>query len=251
VTTVEIPVTLVPLAELKLDEHNARTHSRRNLDAIKTSLLRFGQQKNLVVAADMTVIAGNGTVAVAREIEAEGHDHGAPAWPGMSESGPLLLAKVFPGSAEEARAYAIADNRTGELADWEEQVLAEQLTALHAADAALAEAAGFDAVEIDELTAQVAAAARHASSFGPPDFPGQVHHTGLAELREMYGSKATRALVFEYPNATFAWVIERLSEQRDARGLSSNAEAIVAVLAEVCDSEPPAVDEPPVVAEEA
>ena len=46
---------LRPIAELTHDPANARSHPERNLDAIKESLSRFGQQKPIVVARDGTV----------------------------------------------------------------------------------------------------------------------------------------------------------------------------------------------------
>jgi ParB-like chromosome segregation protein Spo0J len=51
----------------------------------------------------------------------------------------------------EATAYAIADNRTAELAEWDEGALAEQLAALQIDDEALASATGFDASEIERM----------------------------------------------------------------------------------------------------
>lgn len=54
---------LRPVADLVLDPANARSHDERNLAAIRDSLARFGQQKPIVVAADGTVLAGNGTRA--------------------------------------------------------------------------------------------------------------------------------------------------------------------------------------------
>ena len=55
----------MPVNELVNDPNNARTHDERNLDAIRASLERFGQQKPIVINADNTVVAGNGTLAAA------------------------------------------------------------------------------------------------------------------------------------------------------------------------------------------
>jgi ParB-like chromosome segregation protein Spo0J len=56
------------ISELSLDPSNVRKHSRRNLDAIKASLRKFGQQKPIVVDATGVVLAGNGTLTAAREL---------------------------------------------------------------------------------------------------------------------------------------------------------------------------------------
>ena len=87
---------------LSADPANVRTHDKRNIDAIKASLRRFGQQKPIVVDGDGVVVAGNGTLAAAREL-------------GWQE---IAVARTNLKGAD-AVAYAIADNRTAELARWE------------------------------------------------------------------------------------------------------------------------------------
>lgn len=118
----------VAIATLVLDPRNARKHGRRNLEAIKASLARFGQQKPIVVGADGQVIAGNGTVEAAK---AMGWTHVSVVRSGLED--------------HERSAYAIADNRTAELAAWDDAVLATQLAELAAIDLTLVEATGFDA----------------------------------------------------------------------------------------------------------
>ena len=44
-------LTTIKITELSLDPSNVRKHSRRNLNAIKASLRKFGQQKPIVVDA--------------------------------------------------------------------------------------------------------------------------------------------------------------------------------------------------------
>ena len=104
----------IALTELSLDPSNVRKHSRRNLDAIKASLARFGQTRPLVVTEDGLVIAGNGTMAAAEEL-------------GWDE---LEVTRVPFRNPDEARAFALADNRTGELAQWNLPVLLQALESL-------------------------------------------------------------------------------------------------------------------------
>jgi len=54
-------VESLPITTLHLDPANARLHSPRNLEAIKSSLHRFGQQKPIVIDARNIVRAGNGS----------------------------------------------------------------------------------------------------------------------------------------------------------------------------------------------
>ena len=98
----------VPLGPLVLDPNNARTHDKRNIRAIKQSLSRFGQRKAIVVRKDGNIVtAGNGTVTAARQL---GWKH--------------IAAVVTNDTASSAAAYAIADNRTAELAEWDTEELA-------------------------------------------------------------------------------------------------------------------------------
>lgn len=101
-------VETVPLTSLTPDPLNARKHNRRNIDAIKASLSKFGQRKPIVVTNDGTVIAGNGTLEAATSL----------GWKEIS------IARA-PEEWDEntVRAYALADNQTGALAEWEDEIL--------------------------------------------------------------------------------------------------------------------------------
>jgi hypothetical protein len=122
------------VAELAADPANARKHNQRNLDAIKASLQRFGQQKPIVIDKSGVVRAGNGTLAAAQAL-------------GWAE----IDCVVTELTGADATAYAIADNRTAELAEWDNDVLAATLQSLEHEDAALLECAGFTGAELSEL----------------------------------------------------------------------------------------------------
>ena len=124
----------VKIDTLTLDPANVRRHPANNLDAIKASLTRFGQQRPVLVNAKGIIIAGNGTVMAAKAL---GWDH------------INIVRTELDGS--EATAYAIADNRTAELAEWDDDALAQQLAALQIEDEELARAAGFTEKEIAAL----------------------------------------------------------------------------------------------------
>ena len=124
----------VDIATLLHDPSNVRKHGPRNLDTIKASLARFGQVKPIVVDGDNIVRAGNGTLMAARAL----------GWSTID-----IVRTPLKGA--EATAYAIADNRTAELAEWDDESLAQQLAALQIDDEALALATGFDEKEIAAL----------------------------------------------------------------------------------------------------
>lgn len=107
-------IVSVPTASLVSDPSNARSHSRRNLDAIKGSLAVYGQRRPLVVNRNGNVVeAGNGTLAAAIELGWE-----------------LIDVVYFDDDPATAMGFAIADNRTAELAEWHEDNLALTLAAL-------------------------------------------------------------------------------------------------------------------------
>lgn len=111
-----LKVEQVKIESLTPDPENARKHSRRNLDAIIGSLRQFGQRRPLVVFGS-TVIAGNGTLEAAKSL-------------GWTEISITRVPRDW--SIEQARAYALADNRTAELATWDSEILADQLVNLDA-----------------------------------------------------------------------------------------------------------------------
>ena len=106
--------SIVHVSSLRLDNHNARIHDKRNIDAIKRSLQRFGQQKPIVVNNKGVVVAGNGTLEAAI---------------GLGWSDVAVVRTGLEG--DEAAAYAIADNKTSELGTWDERQLKDTLEELN------------------------------------------------------------------------------------------------------------------------
>jgi ParB-like chromosome segregation protein Spo0J len=103
----------VQLDVLTPDPENARVHTDRNLDSIAASLRAYGQRKPVVVQKredEFVVRAGNGTVEAARRL-------------GWDE----IAAVVMDEDDVTAAAYGLADNRTAELASWDEGMLAKLL----------------------------------------------------------------------------------------------------------------------------
>lgn len=124
----------VPIGSLLTDPANLRKHNQRNIDAIRASLLRWGQQRPLVVDAKNIVACGNGTLQAAREL-------------GWTHIG--ITRTALTGA--DLTAFAIADNRSAELAEWADE-LPDALAALAAADPTLTTAAGFTADELAAMT---------------------------------------------------------------------------------------------------
>jgi len=105
----------VLVKDLTLDSENARYHSEKSVRALTKSLELFGQRKPVVITSDNRVVAGNGTVRAALKLSWETVD--AVRVP--DDWGP-----------EKVKAFAIADNRTAELSEWDNTILREQLLQL-------------------------------------------------------------------------------------------------------------------------
>lgn len=123
----------VAIESLIPDPSNARRHDEKNLAAIKGSLAKFGQRKNIVTRNNV-VLAGNGTLAAAKSL----------GWTKIN----ILRADDM--TATEAAAFALADNRSSELASWSDDVLGSTLHALREEGFDLSEI-GFDVSDLDNI----------------------------------------------------------------------------------------------------
>ena len=103
-------ISKVKIKDLNEDPNNARIHNKTNLEKIRHSLDKFGQQKPIVANKDNVVICGNGTLAAAKEL----------GWD-------TILVVHTELEDKDQIAYALADNRTSDLADWHDETLAKQI----------------------------------------------------------------------------------------------------------------------------
>lgn len=130
-----LKIESVPVEKLTFDPANARKHSDANLAAIAQSLKEFGQRKPIVVTEDNVIVAGNGTVEAARLV-------------GMTDVDVVRVPKSW--TADQVKAFALADNRSAELAEWNPEVLSAQLLELEQAGFDV-EALGFDVKPVKTL----------------------------------------------------------------------------------------------------
>lgn len=155
--------------QLTLDPRNTRKHGSRNLAAVRASLKEFGQQQPLLVDKRGVVICGNGRLEAMRQLGWE------EAW-----------VEVTNLTGAEALAYAVADNRTAELAEWDYEELAQQLAALKQEEKGdqLITAAGW---KLDEIRKRMGAAVVPSSGEDPgagekpveiTSKPGDLWHLG-------------------------------------------------------------------------
>lgn len=195
---------LRPLAtEIKglvADAQNARWHDERNIEAIMRSLDTFGQRKPIVVQRDGSIVrAGNGTVEAAKRL----------GW--------TQIAAVFVDDDEvRARAFAVADNRSAELAEWDFAALVENIRFVTDADIDSL-VMGFSEGELRDIL---------AAEFKPAPVDG--FDTDLGEYKTGKKDDASggeKHVTFTEEQMTL--LREALAEYRKARKEASMAEMIV------------------------
>ena len=131
VANLQVTYKRVPIDSLFEDPANARKHGERNLETISNSLRCFGQVESLVVQKSTgKVIGGNGRLRVMKDL-------------GWDE---VDIAEVDITDVQSV-SLGIALNRTAELAEWDDEILAATLNGLALEDGLL-EAAGYDEEEL-------------------------------------------------------------------------------------------------------
>lgn len=109
----------VEIAKLTPDPRNSRAHDERNIEAVMTSFREHGQVKPIVVqrqsdgGRQLVIRAGNASTEAASRL---GWTH--------------IAAVVIDVPDKEAKAYALRDNRTADLAEWDLPNLGAELREL-------------------------------------------------------------------------------------------------------------------------
>ena len=125
----------VPISDLTPYERNPRKNDKA-VKKVAASLEQFGLVKNsVVVDENMVLITGHTTLKAMQSL-------GWTACPAVTQ--------VFGLTEEEKRAYRIADNKFGELAEWDLELLALELDDLMVLDFDL-DQTGFDDKELGKI----------------------------------------------------------------------------------------------------
>ena len=103
-----------PLASLIPDPRNARTHPRRQIDQIKSSITAFGFTNPILADPQGHLIAGHGRLIAAREL-------------GLSEAPVIELGGL---SEAQKKALRLADNKIALNAGWDVDILKLELAEL-------------------------------------------------------------------------------------------------------------------------
>lgn len=122
----------MPIGSVKPYDRNPRRNDAA-VDAVANSITEFGFKNPIIVDKDLVIIAGHTRLKAAKKL-------------GLKEV-PVVIASDL--SEEQAKAFRLADNKTAELAEWDDDLLQEELDALM--DDFDMEDFGFEADVTDDL----------------------------------------------------------------------------------------------------
>jgi len=135
-TTTTYDVQLRKIDDIRPYERNPRINDQA-VDAVAASLAEFGFRQPIVVDEDGVIIVGHTRWKAAKKL-------------GLDKV-PVHVATDLP--PEKVRAYRIADNKTGELAEWDLEILPIELNELRESGFDM-DVLAFDDEELGQLLSQ-------------------------------------------------------------------------------------------------
>lgn len=104
----------VSLEKLRPYERNAKKHGAGQIEKLKASIIEFGFLTPCLIDSEYNLIAGHGRVMAAKELGIE--------------TVPCVFIEGL--TEEQRRAYILADNRLGELGEWDIDIVVGELIEL-------------------------------------------------------------------------------------------------------------------------
>jgi len=127
-----------PIASLRPRARNPRTHSKKQIGQIASSIRNFGFIRPVLIGANSEIIAGHGSIEAAKLV-------------GMTE---VPAVRVDHLSEEQIRAYVIADNKLAENSGWDRDLLRIELLEIEANLEVGIPLLGFETAEVDAICAE-------------------------------------------------------------------------------------------------
>lgn len=151
-----------PIKSIRPYEKNPRRNDEA-VDAVAASIREFGWQQPIVVDKDGVIIAGHTRYKAAKKLKCD--------------TVPVVVADDL--TEDQVKAYRLADNKTGELAEWDTALLGEELAEL--ADFDMSQF-GFDTI----LQEEAREAEEDDYEVNPPEEPkaklGDIYQLGRHRL---------------------------------------------------------------------
>lgn len=104
----------VEIAKIKPYKNNAKIHGKNQLKKLQESISEFGFLTPCLIDQDFNLIAGHGRVEAAKAL-------------GMREVPCVFVEEL---TEQQRKAYILADNKLSELAEWDLEILNQELAEL-------------------------------------------------------------------------------------------------------------------------
>ena len=104
----------VEIAKIKPYKNNAKIHGKNQLKKLQESISEFGFVTPCLIDQDFNLIAGHGRVEAAKAM-------------GMKEVPCVFVEEL---TEQQRKAYILADNKLSELAEWDLEILNQELAEL-------------------------------------------------------------------------------------------------------------------------
>ena len=127
-------IEFLELDKLVPYEKNTKIHKQYQVDQIVNSINEFGFTNPILISKENGIIAGHGRLMAAKKLKLE--------------KVPVIRLDYL--TSEQQKAYIIADNKIAENADWDINLLANELQELNALDFDIS-LLGFSDTELDEF----------------------------------------------------------------------------------------------------
>ncbi|WP_052062019.1 ParB/RepB/Spo0J family partition protein [Rhodococcoides fascians] len=219
----DLEVTDVKIAALRPYEDNPR---KGDIAAIAESLKTNGQFVPIVVNKGTQtgryneILRGNHTALAAKKLK----------WP-------TIKAVHVDVDDEAATRIMLADNKTGQLGDFDEGLLANLLVDLPDLDGT-----GYTAADLDGLLADARDAAEDAVAAATPVVPPTVDPKPAPQPRDdgddasddgrvnVAGQPRSHSVILSYPLEQYSWVTARLAALGDLWDTASNADTLIRLI---------------------
>jgi ParB-like chromosome segregation protein Spo0J len=192
-------VAITRISDLTPDRRNARKRTERSAGMIAKSLEKFGAARSVVIDENGQLLAGHGTIEAAAQVGIE-NVLVVPA-----DGNTVVAVQRSNLTPEQKVQYALADNRSSDLSEWDAEVLSELADEHDLQD-------WFQQDELDDILGQVQELDSEEGLTDPDEVPEPpaepVTKPGdvwlLGEHRVMCGDAPTR------------WRLEKLTQDKPA-----------------------------------
>ncbi|CAJ61392.1 hypothetical protein FRAAL2748 [Frankia alni ACN14a] len=229
-----------------------RNPKEHDLPRLVDLIRRFGFVESVVRDGRTgRLVAGHGRLEALEVMERR--DQSPPDGITVDQDGAWLVPVTVgwaSRSDDDAEALGVALNAVPALGGWNSATLAETLRDINAVDPDLRRLIGYEDAELDDLLAGLqedgggwdddpAEQAAPRTGGADPTDRNQRRSTSLAELADGYDDQASRIMVLSWEGPRYVWAVQQLRELGEQRGLDSNADVVLALIADAVGQAPP------------